>query len=121
MSPPLRYVQIGVGGWGQHWCRQVLPRLKTLGLAVQHGCHILCEKPIADSMAACGRVFRQVTAAWMNPWLAEQFVRWLQGGEAPPNALADNIQCAALLFAAIESAHTRRPVNVQDFLQRHQA
>jgi len=31
----------------------------------------------------------------------------------------DNIKCAALLFAAIESAHSSVPVNVQDFLEKH--
>src|SRR5450759_2475216 len=109
MNKPLSYIQIGVGGFGQHWCTAVLPRLKELGLAevvaavdinpealalakdqlglsesqlytsaekafaevkadfvtivvppafhehmvdlaVAHGCHILSEKPIADSM-----------------------------------------------------------------------
>lgn len=28
-------------------------------------------------------------------------------------------QCTALLFAAIESAHTGQPVDVQEFLARH--
>lgn len=56
---------------------------------------------------------------WTNPWLAEMFVDWLNGGPAPKNTLEDNIQCAALLFAAIESAHTDQPVDVQGFLQRH--
>ncbi len=55
--------------------------------------------------------------AWMNPWLAELFVNWLLGGEAPPNTLEDNMQCAALLFAAIHSAHTGAVVDVQAFLQ----
>jgi len=57
--------------------------------------------------------------AWTNAWLAELFVDWLTGGAEPPNTLADNIQCAALLFAAIESAHTGQPVEVQEYLQRH--
>ena len=45
------------------------------------------------------------------------FVNWLNGGDAPPNTLQDNIQCCALLFAAIESAHTGRAIDVQDFLR----
>ena len=348
MTRPLRYIQIGTGGFGHHWCQAVLPRLRELGLAepvaavdtnpealgnarkllglsdaqlyttaeealaahkadfitivvppasheamvdlaVQHGCHILSEKPIADTMAACCRIYRKVTRAglkmavtmshrfdrdkqsleaairsgkygrlnyvvhrfthncrasaswgkfrheipdpllvegtvhhfdilralsgsnaktvyartwnppwgeyagdstalivmemengvrcqyegakanastlngwgddylraeceggtleldrrwlrvlrggpwerplaedlpllqqpaWTNPWLAELFCRWLAGGDAPPNSLQDNIQCAALLFAAIESAHTAQPVDVQAFLTR---
>ena len=54
--------------------------------------------------------------AWTNPWLAEMFVDWLAGGPAPPNTLEDNIQCAALLFAAIESAHMGIVIDVQKFL-----
>jgi predicted dehydrogenase len=56
--------------------------------------------------------------AWMNPWLAELFCDWLKGGPTPPNHLADNLQCCALLFAAIESAHSGRPVDVQAFLKQ---
>jgi predicted dehydrogenase len=54
--------------------------------------------------------------AWTNAWLAELFVGWLQGGQEPPNSLDDNIQCAALLFAAIQSAHSGHIVDVQEFL-----
>ena len=54
--------------------------------------------------------------AWTNAWLAELFVDWLAGGDPPPNTLDDNIQCAALLFAAIESAHTGFVIDVQKFL-----
>ncbi|MFH1569028.1 MAG: Gfo/Idh/MocA family oxidoreductase [Gemmatimonadota bacterium] len=56
--------------------------------------------------------------AWTNAWLAELFANWLNGGEAPPNALEDNIQCCALLFAAVESAHTGQVVDVQEFLRK---
>jgi predicted dehydrogenase len=55
---------------------------------------------------------------WMNRWLAGMFVDWLEGGPEPPNSLRDNIQCAALQFAALESAHTGQPVDVQEFLAR---
>ena len=34
MTEPLRYIHIGVGGFGQHWCTDVLPRLRDLGLAM---------------------------------------------------------------------------------------
>lgn len=343
MSKPPRYIHIGVGGFGQHWCTAVLPRLRKLGLAipvaavdlnqevlvkakeqlgldddqlytsaeqafaereadfvtivvppavheemvglaVEHGCHILSEKPIADTMAACCRIYHKVKSAglkmavtmshrfdqdkqslerqiesgeygkldyivgrntwtcrkkpswgkfryeisdplliegtvhhfdimrslaganaktvhaltwnpdwsefqgdaqvlillemengvkvfyegakanasqlnawgndywraecdkatleldrrelrvirgdretkslplaeqdaWTNAWLAELFCKWLKGDSAPPNSLDDNIQCAALLFAAIESAHSGTIVDVQGFLK----
>ncbi len=57
--------------------------------------------------------------AWMNSWLAELFCQWLPGGAEPPNSLEDNIQCAALLFAALESAHSKKIVEVQPFLHKH--
>lgn len=59
--------------------------------------------------------------AWMNSLIAEQFVNWLSGGPAPATSLDDNIQCAALLFAAIESAHKGTVVDVQRFLKTHMA
>lgn len=58
---------------------------------------------------------------WMNAWLVEMFCDWLTGGPPPPTHLEDNLQCAALLFAALESAHTGAVVDVQSFLTRHLA
>jgi predicted dehydrogenase len=56
---------------------------------------------------------------WTNPWIAEMFCDWLQGGPPPPTQLQDNIQCCALLFAAIESAHSGIPIDVQAYLGRY--
>lgn len=56
---------------------------------------------------------------WANAWIAESFCDWLDGGEPPACHLDDEIQCAALLFAAIESARTGKPVDVQEFLRAH--
>ena len=35
-------------------------------LAVEHGCHILSEKPIADTMAACCRIYHKVKKAGLK-------------------------------------------------------
>lgn len=56
---------------------------------------------------------------WINPWIAEMFCDWLEGGSPPPTHLEDNLQCAALLFAAVESAHSGQPVQVQKYLEKH--
>ena len=56
---------------------------------------------------------------WKNEWLAELFIDWLENGTEPPNSLRDNIHCAALVFAAVRSAHTHKPVEVNEFLQEH--
>ena len=68
------------------------------------------ETPLAEDLEL------KEQPAWKNAWLAEMFCEWLLGGEAPPNTIEDNIQCAALLFAAVESAHTGKVVDVQAFL-----
>lgn len=56
---------------------------------------------------------------WRNHWLAEWFVDWLDGGEPMDTRIEDNIQGMGLVFAAIESSRTGKPVDVQEFIQRH--
>ncbi|MBI4023712.1 MAG: Gfo/Idh/MocA family oxidoreductase [Verrucomicrobia bacterium] len=70
------------------------------------GERVIIEKPLVNQ------------PVWTNAWLAEMFCDWLRGErDQHPTHLDDNIQCAALLFAAVESAHCGRPVDVQEFLQ----
>jgi len=101
-----------LNGWGQDYFRAEC-ELATLELDKRRlrvmsdlsGERVIAEKQLAKQ------------PAWTNAWLAEMFVNWLNGGDAPPNTLDDNIQCCALLFAAIESAHTGQVIDVQDFLR----
>ena len=53
---------------------------------------------------------------WMNTWLIEQFVHWLDGGDAMETNIEDNLQSVALIFAAIESSRSGQPVKVQELL-----
>ena len=55
---------------------------------------------------------------WKNTWLIEQFVHWLDGGDKMETNIEDNLQSAALIFAAIESSRTGQPVKVQELLNR---
>jgi predicted dehydrogenase len=104
-----------MNGWGQdYWraeCEKGTLELDRRWLRVLRSKG--GEKPLAEDLPL------EEQPTWTNPWLAELFVDWLNGGEEPPNSLDDNIQCAALLFAAIESAHTGKPVDVQEFLKRY--
>jgi predicted dehydrogenase len=60
--------------------------------------------------------------AWANSMLAEMFCDWVEGRRADhPTNVDDNLQTTAMVFAAIESSHTGKPVDVQEFLQRHLA
>ncbi|MEM7034085.1 MAG: Gfo/Idh/MocA family oxidoreductase [Chloroflexota bacterium] len=53
---------------------------------------------------------------WTDPWLVEQFVAWLDGGDPMETNVEDNLQSVALIFAAIESSRTGQPIKVQEFL-----
>jgi predicted dehydrogenase len=53
---------------------------------------------------------------WEHDWLLEKFCRWLDGGEPMETNVADNLQSVAMIFAAIRSSRTGRPVNVQQLL-----
>jgi predicted dehydrogenase len=70
------------------------------------------DKPLAQDLPLLEQ------PVWTNPWLAELFCKWLNDGAAPPNTLDDNINCAALLFAAVESAYTGQVINVPEFLEK---
>ena len=51
--------------------------------------------------------------------LAHDFCSWLNGGPEPQTSLEDNMQCAAMTFAALESAFSGKEVGVQQFLREH--
>jgi len=55
---------------------------------------------------------------WKNTWLIEQFVHWLDGGEAMETNVEDNLQSVAMIFAVIESSRTGSPVKVQELLKQ---
>lgn len=47
-----------------------------------------------------------------------QFMDWLDGGDAPPTTLDDNLQSTAMLFGAIEASATGSVVDVQALVTR---
>jgi predicted dehydrogenase len=58
---------------------------------------------------------------WLNAWLIEKFVNWLNGGEPMETNVEDNLQSVALIFGAIKSSRTGQPVKVQDLLAETRA
>jgi predicted dehydrogenase len=106
-----------LNGWGEDYfraeCDQATLELDKRRLRVLSdlsGERVITEKPLAHQ------------PVWKNPWLVEMYCDWLRGErENHPTSLDDNIHCCALLFAAIESAHTGRPVDVPAFWKRYQA
>ena len=55
-------------------------------------------------------------STWGHQVLIEDFCAWLEGGPEPPTNIHDNLQACALLFGAVESAHSGRPIDVQRLL-----
>jgi len=55
---------------------------------------------------------------WANAWLVEQFCDWLEGGPPMATEVQANLQSVAMVFSAIESSRTGRPVQVQEFLRQ---
>jgi len=53
---------------------------------------------------------------WLNHWLIEQFAQWRAGGPPMETRVEENVQACALVFAAIESSATDRPIDVQEFI-----
>ena len=56
-------------------------------------------------------------SSWANAWLTELFCESLRGGADVPNTLKDHVRCSAMIFAAIESARTGKPVDVRGYLR----
>jgi len=102
-----------MNGWGNEYfraeCRDGTLELDRRKVRVLHGG--TWEVPVAKEIPLLDR------PVWMNSWIAEMFCDWLNGGPPPPTHLEDNIHCAALLFAAVESAHTGNVVDVEKFLE----
>jgi predicted dehydrogenase len=45
--------------------------------------------------------------------IVDQFLTWMEGGPAPETVIQDNIQSAAMLFAAVDASATGQSVDVQ--------
>ncbi len=103
-----------LNGWGNDYlrveCESATLELDGRTLRVLRGG--AWERPVAEELPLLQR------DRWSNPWLAEMFCDWVSGARADhPTNIDDNLQCAALLFAAIESTRTGAAVDVQAFLE----
>jgi predicted dehydrogenase len=49
-------------------------------------------------------------------WVVQEFLDWLDDGVAPATTLEDNMRSAAMIFGAIESAHSGQVVDVKAML-----
>jgi predicted dehydrogenase len=109
---------VGLNGWAQEYVRAEC-ELATL---------IMDRRRVERHAYEGGRIYKRegegetITPLeqrkWMNTWLTELFVQWLDGGPQMETNIEDNLQSVALIFAAIESSRTGMPVKVQELLAK---
>lgn len=56
---------------------------------------------------------------WKHDLIIRQFIGWLDGGPAPEVNIDDGIHAMGMLFAAVESSRTGKPVNVKQLMQKY--
>ncbi len=109
---------VGLNGWAQEYIRA----------ECEHATLILDRRRVERHAYTGGRIYKREgegetiplleQPTWMNTWLVEQFVDWLDGGAPIETNIEANLQSVALVFAAIESSRSGQPVKVQEFLQK---
>lgn len=56
---------------------------------------------------------------WKHDLILRQFIRWLDGGEAPEVTIDDSIHAMGLVFAAVESSRTGKAVDVRQLMAQY--
>lgn len=56
-------------------------------------------------------------AKFGDTWLLDRFVRWLDGGPEMETSIGSHVKSQAMVYAAIQSVHRGREVNVPAFLE----
>lgn len=59
--------------------------------------------------------------SWGNVLLVEKFCQWLKGGEEMATNVSDQMRLCAMLFAAIESSHTGKQIQFENYLKERMA
>ena len=54
---------------------------------------------------------------WINNWLIDRFAEWRNGGRPLETEVSANVQTSGIIFAAIESQKTGRPVELIPFVR----
>ena len=112
---------VGLNGWAQEYVRA----------ECENATLIMDRRRVERHPYEGGRIYKregegvEITpleqAKWMNTWLVELFVQWLDSGVPMETNIEDNLQSMALIFAAIQSSHTGQPVKVQELLANTRA
>lgn len=104
-----------MNGWAQEYFRAEC----ELGTLEMNHREVTVQSHLGFPEPTYSKIPLKKQNSWTHRWIAEMFIEWVNGGDAPPSTLEDNIQCTALLFAAIKSVHTGEVVDVQKFLKEN--
>ncbi len=112
---------VGLNGWSKEYVR----------IECENATLIMDNRRVERHPYEGGRIYKregegaEITPLeqrkWMNTWLTEQFLDWLDGGAEMETNIEANLQSVALIFAAIESGRTGMPVKVQEKLEKVRA
>ncbi|MCD6364982.1 MAG: Gfo/Idh/MocA family oxidoreductase [Planctomycetes bacterium] len=104
----------GLNGWGQEYIRA---ECEKATFVLSHGkIERLAASLVKGEPTAREAVELIEQPKWAHAWLIEKFCKWLDGGEPMETNVQDNLQSVALIFSAIESSRTDKPIRVQEFL-----
>lgn len=111
---------VGLNGWSHEYIRAECERATLImdHREIERFPHRPEERSIYVREGAGEKVPLLERRRWTDPWLVEQFIAWLGGGEPMETNIEDNLQSVALIFSAIHSSRTGESVRVQAFLER---
>ena len=105
----------GLNCWGQEYFRA---ECRDATITLDH--RAIEVRPHGVGDAAIERYPLRERERWGHGWLVEQFLDWLDGGEAMPTDVEPNLRSTATMFAAIESSRTGQAVAVERYFEAAQ-
>ena len=122
MLKTYRLIQVGTGGRGRGWRSRFIPPHVASGRIEVVAAVDVNPEAFGNAQTHLGvppeKCYTDLQQRyWVDAWLLEQYLDWLDGGPPMATKIEANVQSVALIFSAIESSRTDQPVKVQEFLQ----
>ena len=114
---------VGLNGWGKEYIRAECERATLIMNRRRVECfkHVPEQKSVYCVEGEGEEIQARPQRYWRDTWITDDFIKWLDGGDPAPTNVEDNLQSVALVFSAIESSRSGRPVGAQEFLAKARA